>query len=273
MKQPLKIGIIGGGNMGQAMLEGFLKQGIASRSLMVADHKSEHCQQITKLFDVFATPDNMKVAKSVDVLILAIKPQQMPDVVCEIASCITHQLIVSIAAGVETNQIAIWLGKENAAIVRAMPNTPAMIGKGITALFANALVTQSQRESVQELMRSLGTVLWVNEESQMHVVTALSGSGPAYFFYMMENLIAAGEALGLSAAQAKQLTLQTALGSIQMALKSDVDLQALRNNVTSKGGTTERGIQTLQKGHFAELILQTVQQASERSREISDAQR
>ena len=272
MKQPLKIGIIGGGNMGQAMLEGFLKQGIAPQYLMVADHKNEHCQQVTKLFEVFATTDNAKLAESVDVLILAIKPQQMPIVVREMASCITHQLIVSVAAGVGTDQIKAWLGNENTAIIRAMPNTPAVIGEGATALFANASVTQSQKDAVQELMQSLGSVLWVNKESQMHVVTALSGSGPAYFFYMLENLITAGEALGLSTSQAEQLTLQTALGSIQMALKSDVDLQTLRRKVTSKGGTTERGIQILQEGHFAELILQAVQQAAERSREISDTQ-
>lgn len=270
MKQAFKIGIIGAGNMGQAMLNGFLKHGISTQLLSIADPKQARCQQLNQEHHIFSTTDNVALAKSVDILILAVKPQQMKVVITEIAPSITQQLIISVAAGIESDQINEWLNDKKASIVRAMPNTPVVIAKGMIALFANSYVTETQKEAAQSLMNALGEVVWLTQESHMHAATALSGSGPAYFFYMMESMVRAGISMGLSETVSKRLILQTALGSVTMAIESDQTLETLRHNVTSKGGTTEAGIQTLQEGQFLELIIKAIQNSAQRSQELSE---
>lgn len=270
MKQAFKIGIIGAGNMGQAMLNGFLKHGISTQLLSIADPKQARCQQLNQENHIFSTTDNVALAKSVDILILAVKPQQMKVVITEIAPSITQQLIISVAAGIESDQINEWLNDKKASIVRAMPNTPVVIAKGMIALFANSYVTETQKEAAQSLMNALGEVVWLTQESHMHAATALSGSGPAYFFYMMESMVRAGISMGLSETVSKRLILQTALGSVTMAIESDQTLETLRHNVTSKGGTTEAGIQTLQEGQFLELIIKAIQNSAQRSQELSE---
>lgn len=270
MSQKKSISIIGGGNMGQAMLGGFLKQGIPANTLFVADHVADHCTHLKHQFGVHSSTDNVAIANKADILIMAVKPQQMRSVITEIASHVAeHTLLISIAAGITSSQILTWLNKVNTPIIRAMPNTPALIAEGITALYATPSVSKTQQQSAQALLACLGKTLWIKEEALMDVVTALSGSGPAYFFYMMEGLIAAGTQLGLTKQEATELTLQTALGSIKMAMTQESDLKILREKVTSKGGTTERGIATLMQGKFLGLLESAIAQASQRGKELS----
>lgn len=270
MSQKKNIGIIGGGNMGQAMLSGFLQQGISANTLFVADHSADTCAQLNRNFGVYSATNNTSIADKADILVVAVKPQQMRSVLTEIAPCIVeNKLLISIAAGITSMQIFTWLNKPNASIIRAMPNTPALIGEGITALYATPTVSETQQQETQVLLSCLGKVLWIKEEVQMDPITALSGSGPAYFFYMMEGLITAGMQLGLSQQEATELTLQTALGSIKMAVAQTNDLKTLREKVTSKGGTTERGIQTLAQANFLKLLENAIAQASQRAKELS----
>lgn len=272
MSKKKNIGIIGGGNMGQAMLGGFLQQGIAANTLFVADHSADTCTQLNRNFGIYSATDNASIADKADILIVAVKPQQMRSVLEGIAACIVeNKLLISIAAGITSTQIFTWLNKPNASIIRAMPNTPALIGEGITALYATPTVSEAQQQEAQVLLSCLGKILWIKKEEQMDTITALSGSGPAYFFYMMEGLITAAMQLGLSQQEATELTLQTALGSIKMAVAQTNDLKTLREKVTSKGGTTERGIQTLTQGNFLNLLENTIAQASQRAKEISQA--
>lgn len=263
------IGIIGAGNMGKAILNGFIEQGIQPDSLFVADHKESHCQDIQRSYGVNTMQSNAALVKSAATIILAIKPQQMQSVLQEIQTVVQNQLIISIAAGITTGKIKSWLGLEKAHIVRAMPNTPALIGEGITAIYAPDNITLEQKQQTEQLFLALGKTLWLEDEAHMHVVTALSGSGPAYFYYMMESLIDAGVTNGLSQVQATALVHQTALGSVKMAQNSEVDLGTLRQNVTSKGGTTERGLEVLKQAKFHSLIEQVINEATNRSKDLS----
>lgn len=267
-----RIGMIGGGNMGQAILNGFLLQGIPAAQIVVADHTQAHCDLLRDKFSVTTTTDNKRAVSEADIVLLAVKPQQLKAVLQGIQPVVSQQLIVSIAAGITTQQIKQWLQRLQQPVIRAMPNTPALIQMGMTALFASSEVTDDQKQSTEHLMRILGQTVWLEQESQMHAVTALSGSGPAYFFYFFESLIQAGTKLGLTNVQAAQLVLQTAQGSIQMAKQQPQALSQLRAQVTSKGGTTECGIQTLLQGGFAELIEQAIAQASARSEVLSQEQ-
>ncbi len=265
----IKLGFIGAGNMAQALIGGLLARGVAPDSIQVSD-PSTACQAAAAKLGVQVAKSNEALVNSVDVVLLAIKPQVMHDVLTPLAEIIaSHRpLLISIAAGITSSQIASWTTNDTA-IVRCMPNTPALVGQGATALFANAAVDAGQRELATAILAAAGLALWVESESALDAVTALSGSGPAYFFLLIELMQRAGEGLGLDTETARQLTEQTALGAATMARDADVDVAELRRRVTSPNGTTHAAVQHFLDNGFAELVEGALGAAHRRSIELS----
>lgn len=262
------IGFIGGGNMAASIIGGLLTSGVDARQLRAGDPSQESLDRLASLGPITTSQDNLDIIPGCDVLVMAVKPQLMKVVCAGIADTVqaSKPLIISIAAGVTSDSLNQWLGG-NLAIVRCMPNTPALLRCGATGLFANTAVSEIQRQQAQQILDAVGLALWVEQESELDAVTAVSGSGPAYFFLMMEAMQASGEALGLSPDVAKQLSQQTALGAARMALESDVDVAELRRRVTSKG-TTERAITIFEDGGFRALVQQALQGAADRADEL-----
>lgn len=260
------ITFIGAGNMGASLLGGLIQNGHPAHRLIAADPSADKLNALATQFGIETTTDNLKAIEAADVVILAIKPQVMASVVTPLAARLRERqpLIISVAAGLRVSSFEQWIGGA-CPIVRAMPNTPALIGHGATGLFANAHVSAEQHDLAETILRSVGVAVWLKEESLIDAVTALSGSGPAYFFYVMEALQAAGEKVGLPADTAKLLTLQTALGAAAMALESNDDLALLRQRVTSPGGTTEQGVAVLEAHHLKTIFEKTVEAAKNRS--------
>ncbi|MCS5712611.1 pyrroline-5-carboxylate reductase [Candidatus Berkiella aquae] len=270
MTSQQRIGFIGAGNMGSCLIHGLLKQGLLPNTLWVSDHHLEHLQPLAAL-GLNTAEENATIATNVDILVLAVKPNSMKSIIEALSAHLqSHRpLMISIAAGITTQQIATWLKQTPCPIVRAMPNTPALLGQGITGLYASDLVNASQQAMVSQLFEAVGQIIWLSDESLMDVVTALSGSGPAYFFYFIECLIEAGVSLGLSEEDARKLTFQTALGAAMMVQNSTESPSVLRQKVTSKGGTTEQGIKVLKDGKIAELLKQMLSAAFERGKTLS----
>lgn len=264
------IAFIGGGNMASSLLGGLLASGTPASSLLVAEPDAGKCSELEQRFGIRTTRDNAAVLVA-DVVILAVKPQVLQSVSRELANHIDGQapLFISIAAGVRGSDIDRWLGGERA-VVRCMPNTPALLQCGATALVANASVSTAQKQVAEQVLQAAGITLWVEHEDQLDAVTAVSGSGPAYFFLMMEAMQAAGVQLGLSRATASALTLQTALGAARMAVESDVDVSTLRARVTSKGGTTEQAILSFENAGFRKIVQQALDAACEQSRKLAN---
>lgn len=265
------IAIIGAGNMGSSLIGGLINSGHPADKLIATDTSAEKLAQLAQTFHIHTTDDNSKAIAMADTVVLAIKPQLFATVVSQIKPIVQqrHPLIISIAAGIREAHIQHWLGDKQA-IVRAMPNTPALIGSGAAALFANPYVNDEQRNLAESILRAVGVIVWVTEESLMDTVTALSGSGPAYFFLMMEALQEAAQELGLPAETARLLTLQTALGAARMAIESGKPLEELRHNVTSPGGTTEKAIGVLEENHLKAIFKKAIQAAKYRSEELAD---
>jgi len=263
------IGFIGGGNMAASIIGGLLTSGVDARQLRAGDPSQESLDRLALLGPITTSQDNLDIIPGCDVLVMAVKPQLMKVVCAGIADTVqaSKPLIISIAAGVTSDSLNQWLGG-NLAIVRCMPNTPALLRCGATGLFANTAVSEIQRQQAQQILDAVGLALWVEQESELDAVTAVSGSGPAYFFLMMEAMQASGEALGLSPDVAKQLSQQTALGAARMALESDVDVAELRRRVTSPKGTTERAITIFEDGGFRALVQQALQGAADRADEL-----
>ena len=266
----ITIGFIGGGNMARSLIGGLIADGFAAAQIYVSDPDTQQLATLGARFRVHSATDNLSTVQAADVLVLAVKPQILHTVATEMAGAVQAQrpLIISITAGVREPDLQRWLGG-GLAIVRAMPNTPALVQSGATALYANAQVTIEQRSRAESILRAVGMTLWLKDESRMDAVTALSGSGPAYFFLIMEALEAVGVRLGLDAADARLLTLQTAFGAAKMALESQEDAGVLRARVTSKGGTTEQALKVLEAGGLAALLDKAVTAACERSRELA----
>jgi pyrroline-5-carboxylate reductase len=265
------IAFIGAGNMGRSLAGGLLKSGWDRDRLIMTDPAPEQRQAVERLFQVTVYADNAEAAAAADVLVLAVKPQVLR-AVCEPLASIAQQkkpLIVSIAAGVRIEPMERWLGGA-VPLVRVMPNTPALVGSGASALFANPRVSKAQRDLAESILRTVGITVWLPKEDLLDVVTALSGSGPAYFFLVMEALERAAIAQGLESSIARLLTLETAFGAAKMALEGGTEPDELRRRVTSPGGTTERGIAVLREGAIEQLFADAVAAATQRARELAD---
>jgi pyrroline-5-carboxylate reductase len=265
------IAIIGTGNMGQSLLTGLLSKHYPAEKIWVTDPQPEKLSQVKLIAaDLNTTSDNMQAISYADVIILAIKPLVLPTVVRELQPLIQSRkpLVISIAAGVPECNLQRWLGG-NVAVVRVMPNTPAMIGCGATALFANSNVSAPERDIAESILSAVGITVWINDEKLMDAVTALSGSGPAYFFLVMEALQQAGERLGLTKEIARLLTLQTAYGAARMALESETSVVELRHQVTSPGGTTEAALRVLETQKLRDIFASALDAANHRAEEIA----
>ncbi|MDP3372653.1 MAG: pyrroline-5-carboxylate reductase [Thiobacillus sp.] len=263
-----KVSFIGGGNMAAAIIGGLIASGTQPADIEVVEINADARAQLSARFGV-VTHTDLSQARLHGLIVLAVKPQTLPDVAAALASRLAGQLVVSIAAGVRVADLARWLGGHNR-IVRAMPNTPALVQAGITGLFAAPAVGQDARSQAEAVMRAVGGVVWVDDEPQLDLVTAVSGSGPAYVFYFIESLEAAGVAQGLPSETARQLALQTFFGAAKLALESGEEPGVLRQRVTSRGGTTERGIAVLEAAAVNLAISQAVEAASRRSAELGD---
>ena len=276
----MNICFIGGGNMASAMMGGLVKQGVPSQQLRVVEINDENRKRLASQgFIVFAKQDQDAIRGS-DVIVLAVKPQQMKEV-AEVMKMIAIQLgpeltagqiVLSIAAGIRLTDLARWMGNQNAGftLVRAMPNTPALIGAGITGLYCFQSLTDAQRKRVEAVMKAAGAFVWIRSEEDMDAVTAISGSGPAYFFYFIEALEQAGKDLGLSEQIARKLALETALGAARLAYESTETPATLRERVISKNGTTERALLSMEANHVKQHIITAALAAAARSREMGD---
>lgn len=264
------IAFIGGGNMATSLVAGLIADGHDSRGLIVSDPDQAKLDSLVTGFGVRTTRDNADAVRSADLAVLCVKPQLAGQVCRGLAPALKQHrpLFVSVMAGIREQSIQAWLGG-GTPLVRAMPNTPAMIQAGAIVLHATAETSTSQRDQAETLLRAGGLTRWVEKEEQMDAVTALSGSGPAYFFLLMEILEQVGAELGLDADNARLLTIQTALGAARMAMESNDSPRELRERVTSPGGTTERALDILESGGIRPLISRAVSAARERSEELS----
>tara|TARA_R100000789_G_scaffold61412_1_gene58630 strand:+ start:876 stop:1709 length:834 start_codon:yes stop_codon:yes gene_type:complete len=264
------ISFIGAGNMASAIIGGMLDNGYQAGNIWVSAPDDSHLQALRDRFGVSVTTDNRYCAQQADMVVLAVKPQVMAEVCRDIAPVVqnTRPLMVSIAAGLTSDTLDGWLGG-GLPLVRVMPNTPSLVGKGAAGLFANAAVTAEQKTMVQSVFESIGSALWVDDEEQLHGVTALSGSGPAYFFLMLEALEAAATEAGIAPKTARELAIQTMAGAAEMAARSEHDPAQLKRNVMSPGGTTERAINTFEDGGMRDLVQKAYNAAFERSQEMS----
>jgi len=263
------IGFIGAGNMASALAGGMLARGFKPGQLALADSNAGQLEAF-KARGVFTTQDNAELMQRADVLVLAVKPQVLGAVLKPLAALAQQKqpLVLSIAAGIPADSIERWLGG-NLPVVRAMPNTPALVHAGAAGLYANALVSPAQRSLAESILAAVGIALWVEQEELIDAVTAVSGSGPAYFFFVMEAMMAAAVELGLDDKTARALTLQTALGSAQMAITAGEDPAELRRRVTSPGGTTERAVAVLEQAGLRETFRQALAACAARGGELA----
>ena len=264
----MRILFIGGGNMATALIGGLLQQGFKPGDLRAVDVSEEARRRLQQQFGVSAIAAlDGEIAE--DVVLLAVKPQQMRVVAKELRASLRGQLVISIAAGIRTADLARWLGG-HPRIVRVMPNTPALIRSGVSGMFAAAAVNQADRDSAQSILGAVGGVVWVQNEPDIDVVTAVSGSGPAYIFYFIEALEQAAVELGLNDGQAHELAVQTFVGAAKLAAGSDDPAAVLRARVTSKAGTTEAALKTMEANDIKRKIVEAVHAAARRSRELGD---
>jgi len=266
-----RITFIGGGNMARSIIGGLIAAGYPSDRISVSDPNDAQRQQLEKQFSVATAAAGDALCRSADVVVLAVKPQAMPDVASGLAAPIAaaNPLVVSVAAGIRQDALARWLAYDGP-VIRCMPNTPALIQCGMPALHANAAVTTQQRATAEEILGAVGRVVWVDDEALLDTVTAISGSGPAYLFAFMEALEQAGRAHGLPAETARELVLGTALGAARMANEAGSDPGTLRSNVTSKGGTTAAALDAFSSGGLDDLVQRAVAAARTRSIELGD---
>ena len=266
-----RLAFIGAGNMARSLIGGLIADGWDATCISVSDPDTAQLAALSSRFQVNTDTNNHTVTENADVVVLAVKPQVIRDVGLDLADLIQQRqpLLLSIAAGIRATDLQRWLGG-SCALVRCMPNTPALVQSGATALWRNEHVSDEQKDLAESILRAVGLALWVDSEDLMDSVTALSGSGPAYFLLVMEALQEAGQAMGLPEETAKLLSLQTAFGAAKMALESSEDAAVLRQRVTSPGGTTEKALAVLENGGLRVLFSDALKAARERSRELAE---
>ena len=265
----MKIAFIGGGNMATALISGLFSSADNVEKIQVADPGVDVQERLQEQWPLTCFSSAVEAIRDMDMIVLAVKPQVLPIVLEEIGSKVNStQLVISIAAGIPLALIAAQL-QAAPPIVRTMPNTPALIGLGITGLYASENCEPHHCRMAEELMQACGETVWLEEESLLDVVTAVSGSGPAYFFYMIEAMRTAGIRLGLSEEVANKLALHTAYGASAMAIQGDVDVAELRRRVTSKGGTTQAALEKFKAGGFESLVDSAISAATKRGQELA----
>lgn len=264
-----RIGFIGAGNMAASLLGGMLARGMRPEDICMSDPDAARLRSLAERHGVRTTTDNAEAARDADVLVLAVKPQLMRQVCEALAPALAGRapLVVSIAAGITVSGLQAWLGE--LPVVRCMPNTPALVRAGATGLYAAPQVSDRQKAQATEILESVGLTLWFEQEAELDAVTAVSGSGPAYFFLLMESMIAAGEKLGLAPQVARDLVLQTALGAARLARESEHSPAELRQQVTSPGGTTAAALERFEQGNFRQLVEEALGAARNRAAELS----
>ena len=260
------ITFIGGGNMATSLIGGLRAHNHSADQIWVSDPNLDLLSAHQERFAIQTSADNAAATRHADIVVLAVKPQVMRDAALSLRDCVQEKkpLVLSVAAGVREADMQRWLGGD-VAIVRCMPNTPALLGAGATGLYANDQVNSGQRVAAEDIMRSAGITIWVENETLLDAVTAVSGSGPAYFFLLMEMMEKVGAELGLEAEAARALTLQTALGAARMALESGEDPGVLRKRVTSPGGTTEQAVNSFINGGLEKQVRAALSAARDRA--------
>ena len=270
MENKTVIGFIGAGNMAYALIKGLLSDGFNAKNINVSDSNDELLIKRQSELNITTYSDNVSLLDNSDIVIFAVKPQVLSMVCLELKNNVKpNHLFVSIVAGIRGNDINRWLGG-NFALVRTMPNTPALFQSGVTGLFANELVNSQQKGLVTSILSSVGECFWVDEEKLIDAITAISGSGPAYFFLLMQSITQAAIALGLDEKTANSLSIQTSLGASLMATKSGKDPKILRSEVTSPNGTTQAAIESFQDQNFEGIVAAATRAAYDRARELSN---
>lgn len=266
----MRIAFLGGGNMAQAMLGGLIKPGFNTEDLVLADLLVSNRDRIQAQWGIEVTPqlDSVQL-QGAEILILAVKPQQSREALHALPKLPAHIVVLSILAGVPCAWIAKQLGISEYQVVRAMPNTPALIRKGVTGVYASSLLGAESKKQVQDILQSIGTVLWVDQEEQLDAVTALSGSGPAFVFYWLEGWLASAVRMGFTEAEARQLVLGTLDGALGLVQASPVSITELRRQVTSPGGTTAAALEHLEHQEWQKIFQQALEQARHRARTLA----
>ena len=264
------VAILGGGNMGRALIGGLLRRGMRAEKIKVAEVAADAQASLRRDFGITASSDIRATITDADVIVLAVKPQDVASLLAPLAPLLqeTRPLVVSIAAGIRVASLALWCG-EAVPLMRAIPNRPALVGASVTGLFAPVTVNAAAREAAAFLFSAVGEVVWVANEEALDVVTALSGSGPAYFFLLAQEMMQAAVGLGLEPEAARKLAVGTLYGAGLLAQGSDGDLQRLREEVTSKGGTTEAALQAFASADLAATVFAALEAAMRRSRELA----
>ena len=265
----MRIAFIGGGNMTTSLVGGLVRRGTDPATLLVSDPVPAQLERLARDFGVRGSADNLATIRAADLVVLAVKPQQMRQAVAPLVPLPPSTLVVTIAAGIRIADLSRWLGG-HAAIVRAMPNTPALVHAGMTGLYAPPAVDAGGRARADELLGAVGETVWLPREEDLDAVTAVSGSGPAYVFYFIEALERAGVEMGLAPEAARALALGTFAGAARLARERGEDPAVLRAQVTSKGGTTERALAGMEGAALKERFVEAVKAARERSRELGE---
>ncbi|WP_151449092.1 pyrroline-5-carboxylate reductase [Lacisediminimonas profundi] len=269
MQNNMRIAFVGGGNMATALIGGLAGKLTAAANIHAIDISEAALLKLREQFGVTTSVAIDAAVAQADVVVLAVKPQQMKEVVAALRPHLGSQLLLSIAAGIRALDLSRWLGGYGA-IVRTMPNTPALIGRGITGMTALPGVSAAQREFADAIMQAVGQTVWLDDESLIDPVTAVSGSGPAYVFYFIEAMQEAAQAMGLTAEQGKQLAIATFTGAAELAAKSSDPVSLLRERVTSKGGTTYAALTSMEQSGVKELIIKAMKAASARGKEMGE---